>query len=161
MTLKSLIVTTGCCLLTLGMTYAQGGNDKKRPGKGKGRPSRDEIIKKFDKDGDGRLSEGERAALKEDAKKRGEEMRKKFDTDGDGTVSDEERKASMSAHLEERFKKMDSDGNGSISFEEFKAGVKKHRENMGDNKGRGKDNGKHKGHNKGRKGGDDDQGDRE
>ncbi len=48
------------------------------------------MLKKFDKDGDGKLSTEERKAL---MKSRKAEMLKKFDKDGDGKLSAEERKA--------------------------------------------------------------------
>lgn len=69
------------------------------------------ILKKFDKDGDGKLSKEERKAMQEEwlkdhpeAAKRMEEMKarqearkaeilKKYDKDGDGKLSDEEKKA--------------------------------------------------------------------
>ena len=37
---------------------------KKTAGEGKGFPSREEMIKKFDQDGDGKLSEEERSAIR-------------------------------------------------------------------------------------------------
>jgi len=74
------------------------------------RPSKEEIIKKFDKDGDGKLSEEERKAVGEAFKSRGrpggpeagnrpnkDEIIKKFDKDGDGKLNEEERKAAMEA----------------------------------------------------------------
>ena len=57
---------------------------KKFPGDGKGFPNREEMIKKFDKDGDGKLNEEERAAVREEMKGRKDELLKKFDADGDG-----------------------------------------------------------------------------
>ena len=48
------------------------------------------IIEKFDKDGDGKLSDEERAEIRK-------EMMAKFDKDGDGKLSPEERKAAMEA----------------------------------------------------------------
>jgi Ca2+-binding EF-hand superfamily protein len=48
------------------------------------------IIEKFDKDGDGKLSEDERAEIRK-------EMMAKFDKDGDGKLGPEERKAAMAA----------------------------------------------------------------
>jgi Ca2+-binding EF-hand superfamily protein len=60
------------------------------------------MMKKYDTDGDGALSEEERAAMREDLGNRprnpgGEgrrnAMMKQYDTDGDGTLSEEERAA--------------------------------------------------------------------
>ncbi len=71
------------------------------------------MLKKFDKDGDGKLSEEERAAMRaEIQKRRGEggkgpnperraEMMKKFDKDGDGKLSEEER-AAMRTEMQKR-----------------------------------------------------------
>ena len=71
------------------------------------------MLKKFDKDGDGKLSEEEKAAMKaEMQKRRGEggkgpdaarraEMMKKFDKDGDGKLSEEER-AAMRAEMQKK-----------------------------------------------------------
>ena len=71
------------------------------------------MLKKFDKDGDGKLSAEEKAAMKaEMQKRRGEggkgpdaarraEMMKKFDKDGDGKLSEEER-AAMRAEMQKK-----------------------------------------------------------
>lgn len=87
---------------------------------------RAEMIKKYDKDGDGKLSDEERKAMQADHPRRGgegrgegrrgprmtdeqrAEMLKKYDKDGDGKLSDEERKAMMEDRKkarEERAKK--------------------------------------------------------
>lgn len=94
------------------------------------------VVAKYDKDGDGKLSEAEREALQADGKQIMEakkaEMLKKLDKDGDGKVSKEERQASREewakAHPEEaakreakraeKLKKFDKDGDGKISKEE-------------------------------------------
>ena len=65
------------------------------PPKGKGerggnRPVPQEMLKKFDKDGDGKLNEDERKAA---GQARKAEMLKRFDKDGDGKLSEEEREA--------------------------------------------------------------------
>ena len=60
-----------------------------------------EILAKFDKDGDGKLNDEERAAAKAAAEAKMEERKKemiaKFDKDGDGKLSDEEKKAAEEA----------------------------------------------------------------
>ena len=57
-------------------------------------PTKEEILKKFDKDGDGKLNDEEKAAAKAAGKAAHEaEMLKKFDKDGDGKLSDEEKAA--------------------------------------------------------------------
>jgi len=50
------------------------------------------FLEKYDKDGDGKLSEEERAAAKEAW------MLKRYDKDGDGKLSEEEKKAMRKAH---------------------------------------------------------------
>lgn len=71
------------------------------------------MLKKFDKDGDGKLNDEEKAAMKAEwQKRRGEggkgpdaarraEMMKKFDKDGDGKLSEEER-AAMRAEMQKK-----------------------------------------------------------
>ena len=54
-------------------------------------------MKKFDKDGDGKLSEDERAELRKAMDARRKEFMAKFDKDGDGKLNEEERKAAMAA----------------------------------------------------------------
>ncbi|MDB4328239.1 hypothetical protein N9978_02860, partial [Akkermansiaceae bacterium] len=49
-----------------------------------------EMLKKFDKDGDGELNDDEKKAMREAGKAA---IIKKYDTDGDGVLSDEEKKA--------------------------------------------------------------------
>ncbi len=71
-----------------------------------GGASRADMVKKYDKDGDGKLDEAERNTMREDiTKNRGnapggrgptrEAMMKEFDTDGDGKLSDTERQVAM------------------------------------------------------------------
>ena len=65
------------------------------PEEGKGKKHRDhpaikQLIEKFDKDGDGKISAEERKAAGEARKA---EFLKKFDKDGDGKIGPEERKA--------------------------------------------------------------------
>lgn len=81
-------------------------------GEGKKSRSRDSFIKRFDRNGDGKLSEDEKAEAQKALKgKKGEkpasklsEDLKKFDTDGDGTLSDEE-KAEVKKARKEKGKK--------------------------------------------------------
>ena len=106
-----------------------------------------EMLKKFDKDGDGKLSDEEKSTLRAEMQyRRGErdrkqwspeqrdEMLKKFDKDGDGKLSDEER-TTLRAEIQNRrggrdrkqwtpeqrdemLKKFDTDGDGKLSQEE-------------------------------------------
>ena len=75
-------------------SFAAPDGKKKSPGEGKRFPNREQMIKKFDKDGDGKLSEEERAAVREEMKGRKGELLAKFDKDGDGELNDEGAKPS-------------------------------------------------------------------
>ena len=125
------------------------------------RPSREEILKRYDKDGDGQLSEAERQQLRQDhADRRGsgdgkggpdrqrprrEEMLKRFDQNGDGELNEDERQAMHEARQERRsgsggnrpgreemMNKFDTDGDGELNEEERKS----LREAMGKRRGR-------------------------
>jgi len=80
-----------------------------------------EMIAKFDKDGDGKLSEDEAKAAREAA------MMKRFDKDGDGKLNDQEKvaadafKKEADARHAEILKKFDKDGDGKLSDDEKKA----------------------------------------
>lgn len=50
----------------------------------------DEVLKKYDKNGDGKLDESERQAMREDLKK---DRLKKYDKNGDGKLDEQERAA--------------------------------------------------------------------
>ncbi len=117
---------------------------------------RADFTKKYDKDGDGQLSEEERReafraegqarleAWKERDpegyarfEKQQEEFTKRFDKDGDGQLSNEERRAGFETLREEgraRFaelsKKYDKDGDGQLSREEREEMFRNERENL-------------------------------
>jgi Ca2+-binding EF-hand superfamily protein len=61
------------------------------------------VLKKYDKDGDGQLSEAEKAAWKADKDAEYKAMLAKYDTDKDGKLSAEE-KAAMKADREKEKK---------------------------------------------------------
>lgn len=65
-----------------------------------------EALKKYDKDGDGKLSEEEQAARRADIVAKAAETRKanvdKYDADGDGKLSRDEREAKKAAEAAER-----------------------------------------------------------
>ena len=77
---------------------------------------RAELLKKFDKNGDGQLDETEKAAAREDAKKRREEERlKKYDKNGDGKLDDTEKEAmreDLKKRAEEGLKKREGRAEG-------------------------------------------------
>ncbi|HAV65384.1 MAG TPA: hypothetical protein DCY13_23790 [Verrucomicrobiales bacterium] len=90
-------------------TQQAGGSDaqaERRAG-GTGGSGREEMIKQFDKDGDGELNDEERAAMRSQLQSQfsgdrsgggfnREAMMKQFDKNGDGTIDDEERAAMRS-----------------------------------------------------------------
>ena len=91
------------------------------------RPIPPEMIKKFDKDNDGKLSPEERQAMRAKMEERQKEALAKFDKDGDGKLSEDERKvmmAEMKTKMDERRKEMiakyDADGDGKLNEEEEK-----------------------------------------
>jgi hypothetical protein len=90
-------------------------------------PPPPEVIREFDKDGDGKLNEEELAAMKEAHKARREARRKamleKYDTDKDGKLSDEEKAAMKAAKKKELLEKYDKDGDGKLNEEERKAAI--------------------------------------
>ena len=92
-------------------------------------PIREKVLEKFDKDGDGRLSDEERAAARQAFRARlaahKEDILKRFDKDADGKLSDQERAAvrdalrnRLGARWDEILKRFDKDGDGKLSDEE-------------------------------------------
>jgi len=112
--------------------YAQNADN---PGKGPGGKHRGSppkmLLDQFDKDGDGKLDEAERAEIRKAFIKRREANKAKrlerFDTDKDGELSAEEKEAARPVLIEERkqikesvLKEFDKDGDGKLSLEERK-----------------------------------------
>ena len=114
--ISPLCILLGTCLIA----GAQGNPDK--PGKPhrKGPPP-PEILKEFDKDGDGKLSEDEHKAMRDAMQERYKDKWKEFDKDGDGKLSDQEKEAMKEARKAMWMKKFDKDGDGVLSDEERKA----------------------------------------
>lgn len=74
---------------------------------------RDEIIKRFDSDGDGKLSLAERSTMRKKMQGRKKELIQKFDADGDGKLNDEERatiRKEFQKRKAEAFRSFDADG---------------------------------------------------
>ncbi len=119
--MKTTLLTTlgalaGSCLIATAQDAAP-----KRPE----RPQRQippEIVKEFDKDGDGKLSPDEHKAMFEARQAKFEERKKemlaKYDADKDGKLSDDERAKARADREAEMLKKFDTDGDGKLSDEE-------------------------------------------
>jgi hypothetical protein len=102
-----------------------------------GGAGRAEIMQKYDLNKDGKLDDGEKAAMRADFKAKFEqkraEMISKFDTNKDGKLDDGEKAAMKDTLATERFNKLDTNNDGVLSIDEFKAGQK-----MGMRHGRGR-----------------------
>jgi hypothetical protein len=82
------------------------------------------LLHQADTDGDGRLSEAERAAAKAKVQEKRKDFVAKHDTDGDGTLNDAERAAAkeqIKGRLMEAKNKFDTDGDGKLDEAERKA----------------------------------------
>lgn len=79
------------------------------------------MMKRYDLNGDGKLDDGERAAMEKDRKLFRAKMLKKFDKNGDGKLDQTERlaiKEAMKSKRAERLKRFDKDGDGRLNEEE-------------------------------------------
>jgi Ca2+-binding EF-hand superfamily protein len=89
-----------------------------------------EVLKKYDTNGDGKLDDQERAAMRADFKaKRAEkkaEMLAKYDTNKDGKLDAAERKVMIDDRATEEFQKIDTNKDGVISLDELKAFKESH-----------------------------------
>jgi hypothetical protein len=135
MTTIALTMIFMASLTTASMAFDKGDGESKGCKCKAGGSGHAKMTEKFDKDGDGKLSEEEKAAAKAAHKEKMAERKakfmEKFDKDGDGDVSEEEMTAAKAAHKEkvaERkakfMEKFDKDGDGTLSEEE-KAAIKK------------------------------------
>ena len=128
---------------------------KKAEGPSGDRPSREEMIKKFDTDGDGKLSDDEKAGARKTMmakRKMPPFLVKKFDKDGDGELNDEEKAEAlkmMAVRKKEALEKFDKDGDGKLNDEERKAAMAARSKPGEGGKGK-KPNGKGKGDGKGK-----------
>ena len=127
--LLPIITATLACSMT---AYAQGDGTGQGKKGGKGKCDRElpaHVIKKFDKDGDGKLNEEERKAAREARQKmikvNREKMLERFDADKDGKLSEYERNTRMETLQKERkerraaiLEKFDANDNGKIDEDE-------------------------------------------
>ena len=119
------IITLLIAALATSLTAAppEGGKGK-RPGGPRKLPP--QIVKKFDADGDGKLSEAEMAKAHEEMKKRREERLKEFDKDGDGKLTGDEQITALKTMLEKSegmkkkmIERFDADKSGDLSDAEI------------------------------------------
>jgi hypothetical protein len=77
-----------------------------------GFPIRDQMVKRFDIDGDGKLSMDERSTMRKKMQGKKQEIMQKFDANGDGILNDEERTTIRKAfqNKSEAFESFDADG---------------------------------------------------
>lgn len=108
------------CAMIGASSFAAAQDKPKAPERPEGRGMRlpPEILKKYDKDGDGKLSDEEGKAAREGRRK---EMLEKYDADGDGKITGDERKKMDEDRRSEMIKRFDKDGDGKLSEEERKA----------------------------------------
>jgi len=120
--LKTIAAVVACSMCA----HAEKGDNDNRPIR-KGPPK--ELIKKFDKDGDGELNEDEKAAMKTAMKKRHEAAKAKmlelFDANNDGKLCEDEKAAMKDAKNKKRkeiktalLAKFDKNENGKLDQDE-------------------------------------------
>ena len=109
LSLKAVVVGLALALFA-SPAIAQDGDKKGRKGK---RPDRAAILKKFDKDGDGKLSDTEKAAARAARGKRG-------DAKGPGGKKGKKGKRDIGKRIAGMFKKLDKNNDGKIDANEAK-----------------------------------------
>ncbi|MBM3839071.1 MAG: hypothetical protein FJ398_14105 [Verrucomicrobia bacterium] len=135
MKIKTFLAGTALCLSLGGWATRVEAQSDARPALS---PRRAAALKKYDKDGNGKLSESEREAMRKavaaqklQAARRGRmgfmlppEVVKKYDKDEDGTLDEEESQAAregMRKQFEEVRKKYDKNGDGNLDAAESEA----------------------------------------
>lgn len=89
----------------LGSTARAEGSDKPEKKEKAEKPVPPEVLKKYDKDGDGKLSAEEKAAWKADREAEKKALLAKYDKDGDGKLNEEEKAAWKADRAKEKKKK--------------------------------------------------------
>ncbi len=122
LSVASLVAIIAACLGMVYRNFNLGDDDGYRAAKQK------EVIKQFDRDGDGKLNDHEKKAADEaaEARKRVAYI-KKYDKNGDGVLSVEEKQAAdkaTAARTKAFMKKFDRDGDGKLSAEEKQAATR-------------------------------------
>ena len=130
--MKKISTILAATMLAGGLCAYAEKEERKKGGPPEGRPSREELLKKFDKDGDGKLNDAERAELRKAMASKGgarrlpPQLMKKFDKDGDGKLNEDERaemRKAMEARRKEFIAKFDKDGDGKLNEDERKAAM--------------------------------------
>jgi hypothetical protein len=84
-----------------------------------------ELLQKYDANGDGKLDAQERATMRADFKakrqERKAEMLAKYDVNKDGKLEPSERKVMVDDRAAKSFAKIDANGDGVVSLQEFQA----------------------------------------
>ena len=118
LTIVALVAIIVVCIGIVRSNFAEGEDDGYRSGRERA------LIKKFDKDGDGELSEEEKSAIRELEEQREKAYLKKYDTDGDGKISGEEKAEAQRLRKLEWVEKYDRNADGKVSDEEMEAARK-------------------------------------
>ena len=135
---RVLALSAGLFLITVVFTSAEAADAMSKEDAKKAKMA--ELLKKYDKNGDGKIDDAEEEGIRADRKKEGEakkaaaraELLKKYDKNGDGRIDDaeeeviraERKKAEAgkkAAALADLIKKYDKNGNGKIDDAEEEA----------------------------------------
>lgn len=128
----ALVFSATTSLLLAGPPRGGGRGPGGRPGGGpQGAPPISQaLLQQYDTDGDGVLSDTEKAALKAALEVQRQALITKYDADGDGVLNEAERAAMQAelqaaklAELAAKFVTLDTDASGGLSLEEFTAGA--------------------------------------
>lgn len=122
--MKSFTVLTTLACLTAGATLASAQESPRGPRQGGPRELPPQVLERFDTDKDGKLSQEERKAMRDERMEQRKKMMEKYDTDKDGKLSQEERTAireDMQKRQKELLEKYDADKDGKLDMEERKA----------------------------------------
>ena len=87
--------------------------DQNGDSKPPGFPIRDQIVKRFDIDGDGKLNMDERSTMRKKMQGKKVDLMQKFDANGDGILDNEERttiRKAFQKRKSEAFESFDADG---------------------------------------------------